>query len=119
MARETSTVPVNPGRLCTFRWLAAFGDQPDSKGTYSLRVNGKDVLSFDASLTDKTWQGKDARSTLKYIAEQVKDGVSSGLMELTIPSSLLKPAQPVELCVYISARGHHRWFGVYELDKQG
>jgi hypothetical protein len=52
---------------------------------------------------------------LKYKVKAVAGVDSSGIMELTLPDSLLRPGKPAELRVVGSAKGSSRWFGIYEI----
>ena len=102
-----------------FRWRAAFGgvmDRPDGK--FSVMFGDRSLVDFDLSHRDATWKNSSSGSELKYSVKTVEDGISSGVMELTLPTTLLKPGEQAELRVVATQNGSSCWFGLYEYPPQ-
>ena len=105
---------LNPANPHTFAWVAGLGWASEPSGKFTLFLDGRPLLDLDVTLSSTTWQSTDGRVTLKYIVNSSDGQDSSGIMELKVPASLLKPGEPVELRMLGSAKGSNRWFGLYE-----
>ena len=121
VAWKTQPAPkvVAGSKPFVFRWRAAFGgviDQPG--GTFSLMLGDRSLVDFDVSHQDAAWKNPTIGVALKYSVKNVEDGISSGVMELTLPTTLLKPGEPAELQVVATQNGSSRWFGLYEYPPQ-
>ena len=74
------------------------------------RASSPDVTGKDA-----VWRSGDGKTTLKYTVKSANEQDSSGLMELSLPASEVKPGEAAELRVVGSAEHSRRWFGLYEV----
>ncbi|MBN2292756.1 MAG: hypothetical protein JXM70_10045 [Pirellulales bacterium] len=101
--------------LVHFKWIANIGwiTQP-AGGHFTMYLNGKEILTFDVSHKHTTWTGKGAACRLKFTVKNIdRKEDASGIMELIVPGSLLKPGgKPVELRVVGSANNSKRYFGL-------
>ncbi len=73
-------------------------------------------MDFDVTDKDALWRSADGKAILKYTAKAANDQDSSGLMELSLPATRVRPGEAVELRVVGSAAQSRRWFGLYEVD---
>jgi hypothetical protein len=114
--RTGSWKPDDKGRV-TFRWIANLGWQSQpAGGRFSLWLNQEKLLDFDITLTSTTWKNADGAVELKYTVKSIdRDEDSSGIMELTVPSSRLKIGEPATLRVDGSAANSLRYFGLQEI----
>ncbi len=116
VAWKTQPVPKDFGaaKTFTFLWVAGLGWITAPPGKFTLSLGDRPLLDFDVVQRTTTWTGADGTVVLKYTLRQVVELDSSGIMELTLPASLLTPGQPAELRVVPLRTGSSRWFAVYE-----
>ena len=106
-----------------FRFLAITGYESEpGDGKFSLYLRDPDrpqdqpahLVDFDHTMQSARWSGMAGWANLDYkvIGNRANED-SSGIMELSLPSSLLTPGKPVELQVVGSASNSRRYFGVY------
>lgn len=106
-----------------FRFLAITGYESEpGGGKFSLYLSDLDkpqaqpthLLDFDHTMQSARWSGMAGWANLDYkvIGNRAEED-SSGIMELSLPSSLLTPGKPVELKVVGSPSNSKRYFGVY------
>jgi hypothetical protein len=107
-----------------FRFLAMTGyeSQPGG-GKFSLYVRDPErpeaepthLLDFDHTMQSARWSGMAGWANLDYkvIGTRASED-SSGIMELSLPTSLLTPGKPVELQVVGKPSNSRRYFGVYQ-----
>jgi beta-galactosidase len=115
---QTRPVPstVDPAKGCTFTWVAGLGYVTEPSGKFTLFQGEEPLLEFNVTHKDTVWRSVDGTATLKYSVKAANEQDSSGLMELSLPASRLRPGQAVELRVVGSATQSRRWFGLYEVD---
>ena len=97
-----------------FNWIAATGWASQKAGGFTLYLGDKELLKFDVVLDSAKWTSEDGKSWLEYTVMGANKEDSSGVMALTVPSSLLVPGEAVELRVVGSASQSSRWFAVCE-----
>ena len=115
IAWKSAVLPVRLGVTHTFRLAAGLGFVSQPAGKFSLGVNGQALIEFGVSLTDRTWQSTDGRSRMRYAVREANSEDSNGVLEIEVPSNLLRPGEPAEFEVTGSASGSQRWFGLYLL----
>jgi len=118
LAWKTAPVPEKPGATHTFRLPAAMGFVSQPSGKFTLKLNGRPLLDFNVTLTDRVWESADGRTRMSYSVMEANSEDSNGVLSAEVPSSLLKPGEPAEFEVSGSASGSQRWFGVYLLPAQ-
>jgi putative membrane-bound dehydrogenase-like protein len=118
LAWKTLPVPENPGATHTFRLPAAMGFVSQPSGKFTLKLNGRPLLDFNATLSDRVWESADGRTRMSYSVMEANTEDSNGVLTIELPSSLLKPGESAEFEVTGSASGSQRWFGVYLLPAQ-
>ena len=118
MVWKTKPLPasLDPARACTFAWLAGLGYATEPAGKFSLFLGERPLLDLNVTRKDALWRSADGKITLKYTVKSANEQDSSGVMELSLPASLLQPGEPAELRVVGSPAHSRRWFGLYELD---
>jgi len=116
VAWETQPVPkkLDGSGSHTFRWVAGLGWVSQPAGKFSLLLGDKPLVNFQVAQKDTVWKSADGRVRLAYRCQAVNDLDSSGIMELTVPASLLTPGKRAELRVVPAQTGSRRWFGLYE-----
>jgi hypothetical protein len=107
---------LDAAKPCIFTWVAGLGFLTEPSGKFTLFLGEEPLLDFDVSHKDALWRSADGKTALKYTVKSANDQDSSGLMELSLPASRLKPGEAVELRVVGSATKSRRWFGLYEVD---
>jgi hypothetical protein len=115
---ETTEVTddLAPDQSYTFRWVAGMGYMSQPSGKFTLLLGEKPLLDFEVVQKDETWHGADGKIVLKYGMKRVETEDSSGIMELTLPGSMLKKGERAKLRVVGSAKESRRWFGIYEIE---
>ena len=78
-------------------------------------MNGQRVCEFDVSLTDRVWQSVDGRSQMRYAVMEANGEDSNGVLEIEVPSSLLRAGEAAQFEVTGTPSSSQRWFGVYQL----
>ena len=118
VAWKTKPLPasLDPAKPCTLGWVAGLGYRTEPSGKFTLFLGDRPLLDFNVTWKDALWRSADGKATLKYTVKSANDQDSSGVMELSLPPSLLRPGEPVELRVVGSPTRSRRWFGLYELD---
>ena len=107
-----------------FRFLAITGyDSEPGGGKFSLYLRDLDkpqdqpthLLDFDHTMQSAQWSDMAGWVNLNYevIGNRGQED-SSGIMELSLPSSLLTLGKPVELHVAGSPSNSKRYFGIYQ-----
>ncbi len=99
----------------TFKWIAGFGQAEGPPGKFTLMLGNRKLVDFHAVYKDTKWDSPDGKASLEYVQRAETPMGSSGVMELTLPASLLNPGKPAELCVIGSEAGSIRWCGLYEI----
>lgn len=112
---RTAVLPAKLEATHTFRLPVGMGFVSQPQGKFTLKVNGTTLLDYDVSLTDRTWTSADGRTKMRYSVREANTEDSSGVLEIEVPSALLKPGQRAEFTVLGSASGNQRWFGIYQL----
>jgi hypothetical protein len=114
---KTAPVPrdVDRSKNYTFKWIAGLGMVDGTPGKFTLMLKNKKLVDFHAVYRDARWESSDGKISLRYIQRQLVGPGSSGVMELSLPASLLKPGQKAELRVVGSKTGNIRWASVYEI----
>ena len=107
---------LDPAKPCTLTWVAGLGYASEPAGKFTLFLGDRPLLDLDVTRTNALWRSADGQTTLKYTAKSANDQDSSGLLELSVPASMLQPGEPAELRVTGSPAHSRRWFGLYELD---
>ena len=107
-----------------FRFLAITGYESEpASGKFSLYLSDPKkpqdkpthLLDFDHTLKSAKWSGMAGWANLNYEVIGNRAGEdSSGIMELSLPTSLLIPGKPVELKVIGSPSNSKRYFGIYQ-----
>ena len=99
-----------------FTWLAGLGFISQPPCTFDIYVGQTKILQFESTHKTKTWTSSDGQSCLKFDVEEIimNSEDSIGVMELTVPSSMLKAGEPAILRVTSSDSNSRRWFGLYE-----
>jgi putative heme-binding domain-containing protein len=115
LAWKTLPVPEKRGATHTFRLPAAMGFVSQPSGKFTLKLNGRPLLDFNATLSDRVWESADGRTRISYSVREANSEDSNGVLSIEVPSSLLKPGEPAEFEVTGSASGSQRWFGIYLL----
>jgi len=112
---QTTSVPADmtPNRMVQFRLPIGMGFQSQPSGKFELRLNGKSLLTFDVTLTDKTWQGADSRVSMSYAVQENNSEDGNGVLLINVPGALLQAGEPAMFEVVGSAANSLRWFGVY------
>lgn len=98
-----------------FRVPAAMGLWSETSGGFTLKLNGRAVLSFDVTLTDQTWESADGKVRLSYSVMENNSEDSNGVMAIEVSPGVLVPGQPAQVTVAGANIGSQRWFGVYVL----
>jgi len=107
-----------------FRFLAITGyDSEPGGGNFSLYLSDPEkpqdqpthLLDFDHTMQSTKWSGMAGWANLNYevIGNRGQED-SSGIMDLSLPTSLLTPGKPVELQVVGSPSNSKRYFGIYQ-----
>ncbi|MHB8520666.1 MAG: neutral/alkaline non-lysosomal ceramidase N-terminal domain-containing protein [Limisphaerales bacterium] len=113
------TAPVSPDlkpdAVQQFRLPAAMGYVSQPAGRFSLKLNGKPVLDFDAVLTDQAWESADRRVRMIYTVKENDAEDGDGVLVIEVRGSLLEPGRPATFEVDGSPANSQRWFGVYLL----
>jgi hypothetical protein len=112
---KTAPAPEKLGSTHTFRLPAAMGFVSQPSGKFTLKLNGRPLLDFNATLSDRVWESADGRTRMSYSVMEANSEDSNGVLSIEVPSSLLKPGEPAEFEVVGSASSSQRWFGVYVL----
>jgi hypothetical protein len=114
---KTAPVPkdIDRSKNYTFKWIAGLGMVDGTPGKFTLMLKKKKLVDFHAVYRDARWESSDGKISLRYIQRQLVGPGSSGVMELSLPASLLKPGQKAELRVVGSKARNIRWAGVYEI----
>jgi len=114
---KTAPVPVNvrADEHFNFKWAAGMGFANEPAGKFTLFLGKQALVDFNVTLHDATWRGMSGKVLLEYTAKKENGVDSSGLMNLTMPASLLSPGKPVILRVVGSATASQRWFGIYQV----
>jgi len=114
---KTAPVPrdVDRSKNYTFKWIAGLGMVDGPPGKFTLMLKNKKLVDFHAVNRDARWESPDGKINLRYIQRRLVEQGSSGVMELTLPASLLKPGSEAELRVLGSEAGNLRWASVYEI----
>ena len=107
-----------------FRFLAITGyNSEPAGGKFSLYLSDPEkpqgeavhLLDFDHTMKSAKWSGMAGWASLDYeVLGNRASADSSGIMELSLPTSLLVPGKPVELKVVGSASNSKRYFGIYQ-----
>jgi beta-galactosidase len=116
VAWKTKPANADPARPRTFTWIAGLGYVSEPSGKFNLFLGAQPLLELDVTRQNTTWRSTDGNAILKYTVRSADDQDSSGLMELTLPGSLVRPGEPADLRVVGSAANSRRWFGLYEVD---
>ena len=105
-----------------FRFFAITGYETDpADGKFSLYLSDPEkpqdepthLLDFDHTMKSAKWSGMEGSVNLDYeVLGNRAYQDSSGIMELSVPTSLLTPGKPVELKVVGSSSNSRRYFGV-------
>ena len=88
-----------------------FISQP--KGEFILKINGRETLHFDISLTEHEWVNSEQGVRMHYTVMEANAEDSNGILQLDVPASMIEPRQAVQFAVTASAANSQRWFGVY------
>jgi len=106
-----------------FRFFAITGYETDpAGGKFSFYLSDPEkpkeepthLLDFDHTMKSAKWSGMEGKVNLDYEVLGNRAGQdSSGIMELSLPASLLTPGKPVELKVVGSSSDSRRYFGIY------
>jgi putative membrane-bound dehydrogenase-like protein len=112
---KTAPVPDKPASTHNFRLPAAMGFVSQPSGKFTLKLNGRALLDFNATLSDRVWENTESRVRMSYSVMEANSEDSNGVLSIEVPSSLLKPGEPAEFEVTGSASASQRWFGVYVL----
>lgn len=107
---------LDQAKPCTFTWVAGLGYVSEPRGRFTLFRGDEPLLEFEVTHKDALWRSADGQTTLRYTVKSANDQDSSGVMELTLPASRLKPGEAIELRVIGSAANSRRWFGLYEVE---
>ncbi|MBL9173660.1 MAG: hypothetical protein JNL10_09015 [Verrucomicrobiales bacterium] len=89
-----------------------FVSQPP--GRFTLFLNGRAALDFDASLLDAVWSRSDGAVTLRYRVREANEEDSNGLLEIAASPDWAPPGDSVSFEVRGSASESQRWFGLYD-----
>lgn len=99
-----------------FRLPAAMGFISQPQGKFTLKLNGRALLDFDVTLTDRTWEAVDGRARLTYSVLEANSEDGNGVLIIEVASTLVKDSAAAEFEVIGSASNSQRWFGVYVVD---
>ena len=116
VAWTTQPVPadLDAAKSYTFRWFAGMGFLAERPGKFTLALGERPLVDFNVVDRDAVWTSADGAVRLKYTLRDRAGPDNSGVMELTVPTSLLTPGRPAELRVVPARTGGRRWFGLYE-----
>jgi hypothetical protein len=113
----TQPIPkdLDPQGFFTFKWISALGWISEPAHEFELMLGDKKLLTFGIAHDKNTWESDDDKVTLKYTpyGRMTQGQDSSGIMELTLPTDMLKPAKKALLRVVAPQSGSRRWFGLY------
>ena len=114
---KTKPVPkdLDLAKPYTFTWVAGLGYVSEPAGNFTLFLGTQPLLELDITQKNATWKSANGTVALNYVVKSADGLDSSGLMQLSLPASLLKPGQEAELRIVGSAAHSQRWFGLYEI----
>jgi hypothetical protein len=117
VAWQTKPASSAPGaaKPQTFTWVAGLGYASEPSGKFTLFLGEQPLLDLDVTGKDAIWRSADGKTALKYTVKSANEQDSSGIMELSLPASMVKPGEAAELRVVGSATHSRRWFGLYEV----
>ena len=114
---ETEPVPedLQNKKDYAISWLGGMGYFAQPQGSFTLYVNGEKTI-YIASISEKDaeWFNADKTASLKYKRDINTD--ECGSFTLILPSSKVKPGQPLILRVVGSESNSRRWFGVFQME---
>ncbi len=94
------------------RFAAAMGLCSQPGAGFTLALDGKEWLGFEAIRTDARWRSADGDVELDFECRAANSEDATGIMTLTLPAALLPVGHSVELQVTGRAANSLRWFGV-------
>jgi len=117
VAWQSSPTPpdIKPEMVQTFRLPVAMGFLSLPAGTFQLRLNGKEMLDFNVSLHDQTWQSADGKLRMGYTVMENNAEDSNGILLIEVAGLLLEAGKPATFEVVGSQANSQRWFGVYQV----
>lgn len=113
---QSSPIPLKPltDKVC-FAWLAAIGSSP-GVAAFDVEVQGVKRFTFYTDGKDH-WSIKDNKgASLRFKKDMIDQyGDRFGFMFLTLPTSELKPGQPITIKVTGRKENKSSWYIVYVL----
>ena len=101
------------GGRATFRFPAAMGFISEPQGKFTLKLNGRSVLDFDATLTDATWESADGKLRMSYNVQETNSEDSNGILSIEVAKAWLAADGTAEFEALGSPSRSQRWFGIY------
>jgi len=99
----------------SFKWIAALGWISEPAAEFELLLGDKPLLNFGVTQKETTWTSQDGAVMLHFTPKSQEAGGQdrTGVMELTLPASMLRPGEKARLRVVAPQTGSQRWFGIY------
>lgn len=115
-----TTSPGLPVSLSPFLLLAGIDVNPEDPHQWKVYVNDRHFFTIysptDTLTKTLTWTGPDGSSLVFKVKEVDKYGDFMGYLFCHLPSSLLKPGQPVSFKVVGESASSRTWFMVFKYE---
>src|SRR5215211_4128866 len=109
---------VNGKSVAAFRFPVATGFISQPKGEFLLKINDREAIRFDVSLTDGEWESADQQLRMHYTVMEANSEDSNGILQVEVPASMIPAGRPIKFEVTASPAQSQRWFGIYLIDNQ-
>ena len=103
------------GEWVEFTLPVAMGHRSQPKGSFTLRLNGRDAFQFDVALGDAFWEGVSPAIRAYYRVKERNTEDSNGILVLQVARDQVRPGEVLRWEVRGSATGSLRWFGLYDV----
>ncbi|MDQ6631915.1 MAG: c-type cytochrome, partial [Verrucomicrobiota bacterium] len=116
---ETAPLPeeIKREQIYNFRVPAAMGLISQPAGKFHFKLNGKTILDFDVTLSDRVWQSSNSKISLRYQVMENNSEDSNGILTIGVRGELLVTNKPARFEVVSASASSQRWFGIYALDQ--
>ncbi|MFO0947975.1 MAG: c-type cytochrome [Planctomycetota bacterium] len=111
---DPAPADLSPSVRQVFRVPVAFGGLGDSKGEFQLSTGGIKVTFF-SSREDVHWESEEGKVQLRFLAVERGPNNASGLLEVEVSSSLIKPGERLSFAVARISEGGG-WFAVIPVE---
>jgi hypothetical protein len=112
---ETQPTPQDVRAKPTYEitWLGGMGYFAEPEGAFELCVDDIPVVKIPTiTQDDGAWSNPEKTAHLKYTRDRTTE--EYGSFTLSLPSSMVRPGQPLRLKITGSNSGSRRWFGVLQ-----